>query len=120
MFSAGQAPLTEGQASDLLQRSGIDLRQLSQMSQASPFALSQASALDGSFIRPFGADTGEDVAGWDMWDSNTKFGTMILGVNDRVGILIEGTSLVNPDALLQISVSLDFKELNRVIGNHSA
>jgi hypothetical protein len=118
-FNAGQAPLTEDQARELLQRSGVDLPQILQESQASPFSLSAASGYDGSYIRPFGADTGQDVAGWDMWDSSTKIGTMLLGVNDRVGILIEGTNLLDPNALLEISRSLNFDEINRVIEEYS-
>ena len=118
-FDAGQAPLTEGQARELLQRSGVDLPQILQESQASPFSLSAASGYDGSYIRPFGADTGQDVAGWDMWDSSTKIGTMLLGVNDRVGILIEGTNLLDPNALLEISRLLNFDEINRIIEEYS-
>jgi len=94
--------------------SGVNVGQVSQLTQASPFSLSQASGFDGSYIRPFGADTGHDVAGWDLWDSQTKIGTMILGVNDRIGILIEGTNLTNPNALLELSGAFDFDEINRV------
>jgi hypothetical protein len=117
-LNAGQAPMTESQASAVLQSSGIDLAQLSSTSQASPFSLSQASGFDGSYIRPFGKDTGHDVAGWDMWDSRTKIGTMILGINDRVALLIEGTNLLNPNALMELSDALDFDEINRVIESH--
>jgi hypothetical protein len=118
-FNAGEAPLTEGQARELLQRSGVDVPQILQESQASPFSLSPAAGYDGSYIRPFGADTGQDVAGWDMWDSRTRIGTMLLGVNDRVGILIEGTNLSDPNALLEISRLLNFDEINRVIEEYS-
>ena len=118
-FSAGEAPITESQASVQLQSSGIDLRHIFQIAQSSPFSLSQAAAYDGSYIRPYGVDTGHDVAGWDLWDSNTKIGTMILGINDRIGILIEGTNLTNPDALLEISKAIDFDEINKVIEAHT-
>jgi hypothetical protein len=91
---------------------GIDLDRLSQISQESPFSLSQASSpADGSYIRPFGIDTGHDVAGWELYDGRTHNGTLLLGVNDRLGILIEATN-VFPNTLLDIASNFDFRQID--------
>lgn len=106
------ANLSPNQVSDQLQRSGVDLARLSAIAQESPFSLSQASSpMDGSFIRTFGLDTGHDVADWELYDGVSKNGTLILGVNDRVRILVEGTKLF-PDVLLQIASKDKFDDLN--------
>jgi len=97
-----------------LRRAGIDLDQLSRIAQESPFSLSQASSpADGSYIRPFGLDTGQDVAGWELYDGISKAGTLILGVDDRIGILVEATNIF-PTALLEIARSFNFEEAHRI------
>jgi hypothetical protein len=106
--------------SEQLQRSGVDLKQLSDISREAPFSLSQASSpRDGSYIRPFGADTGQDVAGWEVYDGVNKMGTLLLGVDDRVGILVEATNIF-PHALLEIARGFNFDEFDRVIKSHDA
>jgi hypothetical protein len=117
-FSAGYAALTASQVSTLLQSSGVNLSQLSQISQDSPFSLSQSSGSDGSYIRPFGLDTGHDVAGWELYDSRTKIGSLILGVNGRVGILIEATNITDPLVILAIASALNFDEFDNLIDSH--
>jgi hypothetical protein len=117
-IAASQASgMTAGQVSQQLQASGVDLGQLSQISQASPFSLSQASSpTDGSYIRAFGVDTGHDVAGWELYDGQTKAGTLILGVNDRVGILVEATNIF-PALLSDVASKFDFGQLDKAIGS---
>ena len=113
-ISAGQTSLSPAQVSDQLRRAGIDLDQLSRIAQESPFSLSQASSpADGSYIRPFGLDTGQDVAGWELYDGISKAGTLILGVDDRIGILVEATNIF-PTALLEIARSFNFEEAHRI------
>jgi hypothetical protein len=103
------------QVSQALQASGVDVAQLSQISQASPFSLSQASSpADGSYIRPFDADTGHDVAGWELYDGVTKAGTLMLGVNDRIGILVEAAN-VFPGLLADVARALDFAEIEKMV-----
>lgn len=107
-ISTGPASLTPSQASDLLQRSGVNAVELSKAAQESPFQLSQASSpSDGSYIRPFGLDTGHNVAGWELYDGQYNTGTLILGVNDRIGILIEATNIL-PSPLLEIASRFNF------------
>jgi hypothetical protein len=111
-----QKPLTarqKSQVSGQLQSSGVDLEQLSKIAQESPFSLSQASSpADGSYVRPFGLDTGLDVAGWELYDGLSSVGTLILGVNNRIGILVEATNIF-PNALLEIAGGLDFQAVDR-------
>jgi hypothetical protein len=112
VVAAGSGNIAPSQVSDRLQRMGIDLDRLSQISQESPFSLSQASSpADGSYIRPFGIDTGHDVAGWELYDGRTHNGTLLLGVNDRLGILIEATN-VFPNTLLDIASNFDFRQID--------
>jgi RNA polymerase Rpb1 len=114
-ISAGQTSLSPAQVSDQLRRAGVDLDQLSRIAQESPFSLTQASSpADGSYIRPFGLDTGQDVAGWELYDGISKAGTLILGVDDRIGILVEATNIF-PTALLEIARSFNFDEAHRII-----
>lgn len=113
--SAGQASGGAAQFSAQLQHSGLDLKQLSQISQQSPFSLSEASGSDGSFIRPFGLDTEHDVAGWELYDSRTRIGTLILGMKDRFGILIEGTNIPDPNMLLAVAASLNYAGLEKLM-----
>jgi hypothetical protein len=118
-LSANPTSLTPSQVSEQIQRSGVDLSTLSKISQEAPFALSQASSpADGSYIRPFGMDTGEDVAGWELYDGVGKNGTLILGVNDRLGILVEANNIF-PTGLLEIASQFDFEEVSRVAGRPS-
>jgi hypothetical protein len=119
-FTVGQASITPSQVSDQLQRSGVDLDKLQQISQDSPFSLSQSSSpVDGSYIRPFGADTGHDVAGWEIYDGQSKIGNLILGVNDRLGVLIEATNIF-PGALAEIVDKIDFGQITRALGSDEA
>jgi hypothetical protein len=121
VFSGGQSSLNGTQVSDALQRSGVDLRQLSRVAQESPFSLAQSSSpVDGSFIRPFGLDTGHDVAGWEIWDATSRYGTVILGVNDRLGILIEGSNVTDPNVLLEIASSINYDEAERLLRTDAA
>jgi hypothetical protein len=114
--STGPASLTPAQASDLLQRSGVNVAEVSKAAQEAPFSLTQAhSPADGSYIRPFGLDTGHNVAGWELYDGHSHMGTLILGVNDRVGILVEATN-VFPNALLDIARRFNFGGVERIIG----
>jgi len=107
--------LAPTQVSQQLQGSGVDLTQLSQISRESPFSLSQASSpTDGSYIRPFGLDTGHDVAGWELYDGIRKSGTLLLGINDRVGVLVEATNVL-PNTLLEIAHKMNFGEIDRAI-----
>ena len=93
----------------------MNLDQISQISRETPFSLSQASSvIDGSYIRPFGLDTGHDVAGWELYDGNRKSGTLLLGIDDRVGVLVEGTNIF-PNVLLEIAHKMNFKEIDRAI-----
>jgi hypothetical protein len=106
--STGPASLTPAQASDLLQRSGVNAAELSKAAQEAPFSLAQASSPDdGSYIRPFGLDTGRNVAGWELYDGHNHIGTLILGVNDRIGILVEATNVL-PNTLLEIASKFNF------------
>ena len=106
--STGPASLTPAQASDLLQRSGVNAGELSKAAQEAPFSLSQASSpADGSYIRPFGLDTGRNVAGWELYDGHNHVGTLILGVNDRIGILVEATNVLS-NTLLEIASRFNF------------
>jgi hypothetical protein len=112
--SAGQASTGASQISAQLQRSGVDLKQLSQISQQSPFSLQEATGNDGSFIRPFGLDTEHDVAGWELFDSRTRIGTLLLGMKDRFAILIEGTNVPDPGMLLAVAAKLDYAALDKL------
>ncbi|HKQ06396.1 MAG TPA: hypothetical protein VJ464_14775 [Blastocatellia bacterium] len=106
--STGPASLTPAQASDLLQRSGMNAAELSKGAQDHPFSLAQASSpADGSYIRPFGLDTGRNVAGWELYDGHNHVGTLILGVNDRIGILVEATNILS-NTLLEIASKFNF------------
>ena len=118
VLRTGQASMTANQVSQLLQRSGVDLQQLSRVSQQSPFSLSESTGLDGSFVRPFGLDTEHDVAGWELYDTRTRIGTMLLGVNDRLGILIEGTNL-DANVLSEVALALDFGQMERLVNSQS-
>lgn len=113
--STGPASLTPAQASDLLQRSGVNAAELSKAAQEAPFALTQASSpTDGSYIRPFGLDTGHNVAGWELYDGNYNVGTLILGVNDRVAILVEATNIL-ASTLLEIASKFNFGAADQVV-----
>jgi hypothetical protein len=111
--------MSASQVSAQLQSSGVDLQQLSQISQASPFSLSPSVGADGSFIRPFGLDTGHDVAGWELYDAHTRIGTLILGVKGRIGILIEATNVADPNVLLEVANKLDYAAMERLMGVHA-
>jgi len=117
---AAGSGISPSQVSDQLQRMGVDLARLAQISQESPFSLSQASApIDGSYIRPFGVDTGHDVAGWELYDGRTHNGTVLLGVNDRLGILIEAAN-VFPHTLLEIASQFDFDQIDAALSTDAA
>jgi hypothetical protein len=113
--STGPASLTPAQASDLLQRSGLNAAELSKAAQEAPFSLTQASSpADGSYIRPFGLDTGHNVAGWELYDGHNNVGTLILGVNDRIGILVEATNIF-AKVLLEIASKFNFGSADRIV-----
>lgn len=113
--STGPASLTPAQASDLLQRSGLNAAELSKAAQEAPFSLTQASSpADGSYIRPFGLDTGHNVAGWELYDGINNVGTLILGVNDRIGILVEATNIFAKD-LLEIASKFNFGAADQIV-----
>ena len=44
-------------------------------------------------VLPRLAKTGRDVAGWELYDGVRKSGTLLLGINDRVGVLIEAGNI---------------------------
>jgi hypothetical protein len=112
--STGPAALTPAQASDLLQRSGVNAAELSKGAHEAPFSLKQASSpAEGSYIRPFGLDTGRNVAGWELYDGHNNVGTLILGVNDRIGILVEATNIFAKD-LLEIASKFNFGAADRI------
>lgn len=114
-ISTGPASLTPAQASDLLQRSGVNAAELSKGAQEAPFSLTQASSpADGSYIRPFGVDTGRNVAGWELYDGHNNAGTLILGVNDRIGILVEATNIL-ANTLLEIASKFNFAAADRIV-----
>lgn len=113
--STGPASLTPAQASDLLQRSGVNAAELSRVAQEAPFSLAQASSpADGSYIRPFGLDTGRNVAGWELYDGHNNVGTLILGVNDRIGILVEVTN-IKSNTLLEIASKFNFGAADQIV-----
>ena len=113
--STGPASLTPAQASDLLQRSGVNAAELSKTAQEAPFSLAQASSpADGSYIRPFGLDTGRNVAGWELYDGHNNMGTLILGVNDRIGILVEATNIMS-NSLLEIASKFNFGAADQIV-----
>jgi hypothetical protein len=58
-------------------------------------------------------DTGHDVAGWEMYDANSKSGSVILGVSDKIAILIEASG-IHPNALLEIVSNLDFDKMDKL------
>ena len=113
----GQASLSPDQVSNLLQESGVDFAQASNQFS---FQISQSSSKDGgSFINPFSMDTGSDVAGWELYDSNSKVGVMLLGVSERVGILIEGANIQDISVLRNVAAQMDFKKLEEMVAKTS-
>lgn len=61
---------------------------------------------EGSYIHP--SVINNEVPGWEIFDANNKIGYVILLVNNRFGIVVDGTDLAGIQALKQAAASFDF------------
>lgn len=67
--------------------------------------------LNGSFVKAttFASTVGANVAGWEAYDNATDAGMMILLVNNRYAVTIDGTAVDNSIVTLyDIAAQLDF------------
>jgi hypothetical protein len=67
------------------------------------------SSSNGSFINA--SVINSNVPGWEIYDANSKVGFVILLVNNRFGIVVDGTNLVDIKTLKQVAGSFDFTAL---------
>lgn len=82
----------------LLDEKGIEVEKILLSSggvlTAAKFNLEQSTGLDSSYIIPH-VDREYDVAGWDVYDTQSQTALFVLGVNSRFGLLIEGAGVAD-------------------------
>lgn len=75
--------------------------------------VSPSKSEDGSFINVH-EDAERDVAGWEIYDSRSKTGALLLGVGDRFGLLIEGSSIDSIDPLKKVLDGIPVGDLEQL------
>ena len=75
--------------------------------------LTEETMPNGAYCKLYQAKTG-DVAGWELYEPNGKYGLLLLGINGRFGVLVEGRGIDNTEILKSAAAGISLTKLNQL------